>query len=73
MVPNPTKSIVAETQSRLTDIIHELQRNLSRLMWLMKEEDFSGRCGERRREEMGKGEEGVGVGGENGKEVGGEK
>lgn len=40
MVPNPTKSIVAETQLRLTDIIHELQRNLSKLMLVMKTDDY---------------------------------
>ena len=49
MVPNPTKSIVAETQSRLTDIVHELQRNLSKLMVVIKDEDYRtpssvGRC-----------------------------
>ena len=31
MVPNPTKSIIAETQARLTDIIRELEKN--RLGW----------------------------------------
>ena len=36
MVPNPTKSIIAETQSRLTDIIRELEKNLSRLIILEK-------------------------------------
>ena len=35
MVPNPTKSIIAETQSRLTDIIRELEKNLSRLVILV--------------------------------------
>ena len=32
MVPNPTKSIIAETQSRVSDIITEMQRNLSKLL-----------------------------------------
>lgn len=32
MVTNPTKNIMAETQSRLADIILEMQRNLSKLM-----------------------------------------
>ena len=32
MVTNPTKNILAETQSRLADIIAEMQRNLSKLM-----------------------------------------
>ena len=40
MVPNPTKTIVAETQSRLTDIVHELQRNLSKLTAIMKDDDY---------------------------------
>ncbi len=35
MVPNPTKSIIAETQARLTDIIRELEKNLSRLIMLV--------------------------------------
>lgn len=35
MVPNPTKSIIAETQARLTDIIRELEKNLSRLIILV--------------------------------------
>ena len=35
MVPNPTKSIIAETQSRLTDIIRELEKNLSQLIILV--------------------------------------
>ena len=29
MVPNPKKSVIAETQARLTDIIYELEKNLS--------------------------------------------
>ena len=32
MVTNPTRNILAETQSRLADIIVETQRNLSKLM-----------------------------------------
>lgn len=32
MVTNPTKNILAETQSRLADIIAETQRNLTKLM-----------------------------------------
>ena len=32
MVPNPTKSIIAETQTRLKDTISELEKTLSRLM-----------------------------------------
>ena len=32
MVTNPTKNILAETQSRLADIISEAQRNFSRLI-----------------------------------------
>lgn len=35
MVPNPTKSIIAETQARLTDIIRELEKNLSQLIILV--------------------------------------
>ena len=31
MVTNPTKNILAETQSRLVDIITEAQRNFSKL------------------------------------------
>jgi len=38
MVPNPTKSIIAETQARLTDIIAEIQRNLSKLLIVMDEQ-----------------------------------
>jgi len=40
MVPNPTKTIVAETQARLTDIISELERNLTRLMLVLKGDQF---------------------------------
>lgn len=36
MVTNPTKNIMAETQSRLADIIAEMQRNLSRLMMALE-------------------------------------
>ena len=35
MVPNPTKSIIAETQSRVADIVAEMQRNLSKLLVCM--------------------------------------
>ena len=45
MVPNPTKTIVGGAQSRLTDIIHELQRNLTRLMVVMKDEEYGGPVG----------------------------
>ena len=41
MVPNPTKSIIAETQSRLTDIIRELEKNLSRLIMLVGDKDLN--------------------------------
>ena len=34
MVPNPTKGIIAETQHKLTNVITELQKNLSRLLIL---------------------------------------
>ncbi len=40
MVPNPTKTIVAETQARLTDIISELERNLTRLMLVLKGDQY---------------------------------
>ena len=35
MVPNPTKSIIAKTQARLTDIICELEKDLSQLIMLV--------------------------------------
>ena len=41
MVPNPTKSIIAETQARLTDIIRELEKNLSRLIMLVGDKAIS--------------------------------
>ena len=37
MVPNPTKSTIAETQTRLTDIVAELQRNLSKLLLMFQQ------------------------------------
>lgn len=41
MVTNPTKNIMAETQSRLADIIAEMQRNLSKLMMSLEKIETS--------------------------------
>ena len=38
MVTNPTKNILAETQSRLADIIAETQRNLTKLMLSLRQQ-----------------------------------
>ena len=43
MVPNPTKSIIAETQTRLKDTISELEKTLSRLMVSLGEQPIQHR------------------------------
>ncbi len=41
MVPNPTKAIIADTQHRLTSIINELQKSLSKLLITSGGQSFS--------------------------------
>ena len=45
MVPNPTKSTIAETQTRLTDTVAEIQRNLSKLLIMIEQPTSAGRLG----------------------------